>query len=730
MQICRSAGPWSIGTPNKTEHSIQTAYLYAIQTSKHFVYIENQFFITSTTVVGTAIENNIGNALVERIQRAAREGTPWRAVILMPLEPGYPMPVDHPDAGSVRLIMECQFNSMCRGENSIFARLRRDGIDPNEYITFYSLRGWTQMSDGTLSTCGIYIHAKCMIVDDRVAIIGSANINERSQRGDRDSELACVIRDTDMVESTMAGKPFKVGRFAHSLRIRLMREHLGVDVDAVEEEEVNMDLFNRKPVHSEDDIEPWDPKKEQLKTGGSITRGAHHHARAREEVKKGAKLLGNVVEGTRQAVGMGAQSAMPNIENKPIEAVESKMQGRSAHTTTTEDGDPTTGDLIVSGREDGQGTAATVVPTIEEKVLGEQNIEDVQAVNADTRTYSEDVQRQKSKPEQNLAPPHSSKGEGFDSPDEGTPMDDLSATRGQKFTQGGEGVHDTRDLAKGDVSQNGEPEDVEAAHKVRPGDAERESAEKAESAKEVGERALRKDLKHPRHERADSGATSTTLNASKDRHSDAASVNTAVDVTKGGTNEQVANSNKATDTIRKSIAGKMNAYSLPTKKPIVDEKKFADPLIDSFYKEVWMASAVRNTEIFRKVFRCSPDDLITTWAMMKEWTAWGKRHEKPIRSSPGANGRDTLSGGPGGPPPPTEEDIMNDSRGTVKSPTEAHIEVNEQKKKAKQHLDEAFTEEEIEQMVSLLSETTGHLVLYPTRFLEGESAGQSESSVN
>lgn len=46
----------------------------------------------------------------------------------------------------------------------------------------------------------VYIHAKICIVDDRLAIIGSANINERSMRGDRDSELAAVIRDTDMID--------------------------------------------------------------------------------------------------------------------------------------------------------------------------------------------------------------------------------------------------------------------------------------------------------------------------------------------------------------------------------------------------------------------------------------------------------------------------------------------------------------------------------------------------
>ena len=46
----------------------------------------------------------------------------------------------------------------------------------------------------------VYIHGKVCIVDDRLVIIGSANINERSQRGDRDSEIAAVIRDTEMFD--------------------------------------------------------------------------------------------------------------------------------------------------------------------------------------------------------------------------------------------------------------------------------------------------------------------------------------------------------------------------------------------------------------------------------------------------------------------------------------------------------------------------------------------------
>lgn len=36
----------------------------------------------------------------------------------------------------------------------------------------------------------IYVHAKGMIVDDEYVILGSANINERSMAGSRDTEIA------------------------------------------------------------------------------------------------------------------------------------------------------------------------------------------------------------------------------------------------------------------------------------------------------------------------------------------------------------------------------------------------------------------------------------------------------------------------------------------------------------------------------------------------------------
>jgi len=74
----------------------------------------------------------------------------------------------------------------------------------------------------------LYIHSKMLVVDDRRVLIGSANINERSQLGDRDSEIAVVIEDEDMIESIMNGQKYMASRFATTLRRELFRQHLGL----------------------------------------------------------------------------------------------------------------------------------------------------------------------------------------------------------------------------------------------------------------------------------------------------------------------------------------------------------------------------------------------------------------------------------------------------------------------------------------------------------------------
>ena len=71
----------------------------------------------------------------------------------------------------------------------------------------------------------IYVHSKLMIVDDSVAIVGSANINQRSLAGSRDSELAVIAHQPEHTLLSQGGKlpQGEVSQF----RTRLMEEHLG-----------------------------------------------------------------------------------------------------------------------------------------------------------------------------------------------------------------------------------------------------------------------------------------------------------------------------------------------------------------------------------------------------------------------------------------------------------------------------------------------------------------------
>lgn len=72
-----------------------------------------------------------------------------------------------------------------------------------------------------------------MIVDDRITYLGSSNINDRSLRGTRDSEVGVVIEDSHLVPSALHGGAWMAGKFSASLRRHLFREHLQLDPDHV-----------------------------------------------------------------------------------------------------------------------------------------------------------------------------------------------------------------------------------------------------------------------------------------------------------------------------------------------------------------------------------------------------------------------------------------------------------------------------------------------------------------
>ncbi|KZV19469.1 phospholipase D p1 [Dorcoceras hygrometricum] len=234
-QIVRSVSQWSAGT-SQTEDSIHRAYCAIIEEAECFIYIENQFFISGLSE-DDVIQNRVLESLYNRIMRAHKEKTCFRVVIVIPLLPGFQGGVDDSGAATVRAIMHWQYRTICRGHGSILQKLySKLGAIAQDFICFFGLRTHGRLFDGGPAvTSQVYVHSKLMIVDDRCALIGSSNINDRSLLGSRDSEIAVIIEDKEFVDSSMNGKPWKAGKFVFSLRLCLWAEHLGLNIEEVDQ---------------------------------------------------------------------------------------------------------------------------------------------------------------------------------------------------------------------------------------------------------------------------------------------------------------------------------------------------------------------------------------------------------------------------------------------------------------------------------------------------------------
>jgi len=143
-QLVRSSADWSSGI--LTDHSIQNAYAETIRKAQHFVYIENQFFITATGDQQTPITNTIGAAIVDAVLRAAQEERKFRIIIVIPAIPGFAGDLRDDAAAGTRAIMDYQYKSICRGEHSIFEKIKAQNVDPTQYIFFFNLRSYDRLN--------------------------------------------------------------------------------------------------------------------------------------------------------------------------------------------------------------------------------------------------------------------------------------------------------------------------------------------------------------------------------------------------------------------------------------------------------------------------------------------------------------------------------------------------------------------------------------------------------
>ncbi|KAJ0967898.1 hypothetical protein J5N97_024815 [Dioscorea zingiberensis] len=185
------------------DRSIHTAYVKAIRSAKKFIYIENQFFIGSSyawsSYQNAGANNLVPMELALKIASKIRAGERFAVYIVIPM-----WPEGDPTSNVVQaqLFWQGQTIRMMYGiiGQELKSRKLKDA-HPHDYLNFYCLVNRevlsmdnpqrTQLaSSQKFRRFMIYVHSKGMIVDDEYVILGSANINQRSLDGSRDTEIA------------------------------------------------------------------------------------------------------------------------------------------------------------------------------------------------------------------------------------------------------------------------------------------------------------------------------------------------------------------------------------------------------------------------------------------------------------------------------------------------------------------------------------------------------------
>ncbi|KAJ7002887.1 hypothetical protein NC653_008186 [Populus alba x Populus x berolinensis] len=234
------------GKDNIIDRSIQDAYVNAIRRAKNFIYIENQYFLGSSfswSADGIKPEDInalhlIPKELSLKIVSKIEAGERFTVYVVVPM-----WPEGIPESGSVQAILDWQRRTLDMMYKDVIEALRAKGLeeDPRNYLTFFCLGNREVKKSGEYEPSEkpepdsdyiraqearrfmIYVHAKMMIVDDEYIIIGSANINQRSMDGARDSEIAMGGYQPYHLATRQPAR----GQI-HGFRLGLWYEHLGM----------------------------------------------------------------------------------------------------------------------------------------------------------------------------------------------------------------------------------------------------------------------------------------------------------------------------------------------------------------------------------------------------------------------------------------------------------------------------------------------------------------------
>ncbi len=250
------------------QDNILNAMVNCIRSADNYIYIESQFFISqfgysgeySSSEVGNendGIANSIVSELAKRIHQHIQAGTAFHVYLVFPTHPEGQMSDEaywkqHWLATST--IKHGSASLISRIQRSL--KLKKRSVEEwKQYLTVLNMRNYgatvlysrdphtfneefNREIGRYLVTEQIYIHSKLLIVDDAVAIVGSANINDRSLTGNGDTEIAAVVVDTEGVELRDLGSPgvkVQTRKFARELRKNIWKKHFGFLVESTEE---------------------------------------------------------------------------------------------------------------------------------------------------------------------------------------------------------------------------------------------------------------------------------------------------------------------------------------------------------------------------------------------------------------------------------------------------------------------------------------------------------------